>query len=127
MPKDFPRTRRVGEQIQRELAMLIRDQVRDPRIGMISVSGVEVCRDLSRATVFVSTFGDEAEIEASVTVLNGAAGFLRGELGRSLSLRTVPALKFVADHTLQRGAELNALINQAIGSASTTDQDDEDR
>ena len=59
MPRDFPRTRRVGEQLQRELATLIRDEVRDPRIGMVSVSAVEVSRDLSHAKVYVSTLGEQ--------------------------------------------------------------------
>lgn len=127
MPKDFPRTRRVGEQIQRELATLIRDEVRDPRLGIISVSGVDVSRDLAHAKVFISTFGDHAEIEAAVQVLNGAAGFLRRLLGKSMSLRSVPAIHFHADHTLQHGAELSALIDTAISGINNNSDNEPDK
>jgi len=98
MPRDFPRTRRVGEQLQRELAMLIRDEINDPRIGMVSVSAVEVSRDLSHAKVFFSTLGNEDEAAASLQVLMGAAGFLRHRLGASLAMRHVPQLHFKQDH-----------------------------
>ncbi len=128
MPRDFPRTRRVGEQLQRELATLIRDEVRDPRIGMVSVSAVEVSRDLSHARVFVSTLGEQEEITELLKVLEGAAGYLRHLLGRTLNMRHVPQLHFKQDHSLQEGARLSALIDSAVkADAKHDDENDPDQ
>ena len=69
MPREFPRTRRVGEQIQRELASLLHEEIKDPRLGMVSISGVTVSRDLAHAKVYVSVLGDEAAVTASLRVL----------------------------------------------------------
>ena len=113
MPRDFPRTRRVGEQIQRELAEIVRDEMRDPRLGPVTVSEVVVSRDLSVADVMVTVLGgDEAESRAAVDVLNHAAGFLRGHLGRRLRLRTVPVLRFRYDDSFDRGDRLSRLIDE---------------
>lgn len=116
MPRDFPRTRRVGEQIQRELAALIRDEVKDPRVGMVTVSAVEVTRDLAHAKVFISVLGDAGTRDASLAALNKAAGFLRHELGQRMLTRTVPQLRFVYDESIERGSRLSALIDQAVAS-----------
>jgi len=126
MPKDFPRTRRVGEQLQRELAALIRDEIDDPRIGMVSISGVEVSRDLSHAKIFFSTMattGEEQDPDVSLHVLQGAAGFLRRLLGKHLAMRRVPQLHFRHDHTLEQGARLSALIDSAMRADGHTDDD----
>ncbi|VAW76554.1 Ribosome-binding factor A [hydrothermal vent metagenome] len=123
MPRDFPRTRRVGEQLQRELATLIRDEVRDPRVGMVSVSAVEVSRDLSHAKVFVSTLGEKEETTELLKVLEGAAGYLRHLLGQSLNMRHVPQLQFKHDHSLQEGARLSALIDSAVEADAKHDDD----
>lgn len=112
----------MGEQLQRELATLIRDEIADPRLGMVSISGVEVSRDLSHAKVFFSTMGDQQEADASLEVLQGAAGFLRHLLGRSLAMRHVPQLHFKQDHSLEQGARLSALIDAAVRA----DQADDD-
>jgi len=114
MPKDFPRTRRVGEQLQRELAVLIRDEISDPRLGMVSVSAVEVSRDLSHAKVFISTLGKAEDAEASLHVLQGAAGYLRRLLGQRMTLRSVPQLHFKRDYAIEQGARLSALIDSAV-------------
>ena len=114
MPREFSRTRRVGEQIQRELAVLVRDEIKDPRIGMISFYGAEVSLDLSYATVYVSVLGDDKAVTESLAVLNRAAGFLRHRLGQSMRIRTVPQLKFEFDSSLQEGARMDALINAAV-------------
>ena len=125
MPRDFPRTRRVGEQLQRELAALIRDEINDPRIGMVSVSAVEVSRDLSHAKVFFSTLGSKDEAAASLQVLTGAAGFLRHQLGSRLAMRHVPQLHFKQDHSLEDGARLSALIDSAVRADQHDDDDSE--
>ncbi|NOX09484.1 MAG: 30S ribosome-binding factor RbfA [Gammaproteobacteria bacterium] len=114
MPRDFSRTRRVGEQIQRDLSSLIREQIKDPRLGMVSISGVEVVRDLSHAKVYISILGDEASAKESMAVLERAAGFLRHRLGQMLLTRTVPQLHFVHDVSIEQGERLDALISQAI-------------
>ncbi|MEX0430800.1 30S ribosome-binding factor RbfA [Spiribacter insolitus] len=113
MPKDFSRARRVGDQIQQELAELIRDEVRDPRVGSVTVSEVRASRDFAHAEVYVTGLGmDEAASREMVKALNGAAGFLRRQLARRLSLRTVPALRFHYDPVFDRGARLNRLIDE---------------
>ena len=95
MPRDFSRTRRVAEQIQRELAVLIRDEIQDPRLGMVSISGVEVSRDMGHAKVYISVLGEEDAAQASLEVLKRAAGFLRRELGRQMVIRSVPQCAYV--------------------------------
>ena len=124
MPREFPRSRRVGEQIQRELAELIRDEVKDPRVGMVTVSAVEVTKDLAHAKVYITVLnGEPAE---SVEGLTRAAGFLRRELGRRMTMRSVPLLHFQYDDSVSRGNELSALIDQAIASDRHDDDGDGD-
>jgi len=116
MPRDFPRTRRIGEQMQRELAALIRDSVKDPRVGMVTVSAVEVTRDLAHAKVFVTVLGDEKARRDTMTALTSAAGFLRHGLGQRMLTRTVPQLRFVYDESIEHGTRLSALIDAAVAS-----------
>jgi ribosome-binding factor A len=104
------RSFRIADQIQRDVAELIRE-LKDPRIGMVTVNHVEVTPDYAHAKVFFSLLvGDAAECE---TALNEAAGFLRNGLFKRLAIHTVPTLHFVFDRTTERAAELTALINQA--------------
>ena len=124
MPKEFPRTRRVGEQIQRELAELIRTELKDPRLGMISISQVTVSRDMSHAKVFVSVLGNEQQTEASMAVLRHAAGFLRHKLGKIMHMRVIPELHFFLDRSLEEGARIGALINAAIASDRGNKEDE---
>jgi ribosome-binding factor A len=124
MPREFPRTRRVGEQVQRELAGLVHGEIKDPRLGMVSISGVEVSSDLAHAKVFISVLGDDAAVTASVRVLNNAAGFLRRRLGARMRLRVVPRLKFFHDRSLAEGARMDALINAAISGKDDTAEDE---
>ncbi len=123
MPRDFPRTRRVGEQLQREIAKLIRDEIGDPRLGMVSISAVEVSRDLSHAKVFFSTLGAQEDADASLQVLQGAAGFLRHTLGQNIKMRNIPQLHFRQDQSIVEGARLSALIDAAVSGANQ-DQDE---
>ncbi|MGM0680549.1 MAG: 30S ribosome-binding factor RbfA [Pseudomonadota bacterium] len=122
MAKDFSRTRRIGEQMQRELATLIQQEIQDPRLGMVTVSAVEVSRDLAHAKVFITVLDDQQQdIAASLEVLNRASGFLRHELGRRMTLRTVPMLRFVYDESMARGNELSRLIDEAVKSDKQRD------
>jgi ribosome-binding factor A len=126
MPKEFSRTRRVGDQIQRELAQLIREEIKDPRVGMVTINAVDVSRDLGHAKVYVTTL-DEQNAESSVEALNHAASFLRGELGRRMFIRTVPQLHFQYDESIERGARMSSLIEDAIASdrEKAKDRDDD--
>lgn len=114
MPKDFERTRRVAEQLQRELATMIQMEVRDPRVGLVTVSGVEVSRDLAHARVFITSLNDAAAHADVIEALQHAAGFLQHELGKRLKLRTIPRLHFSYDESIERGNHLSSLIDAAI-------------
>ncbi len=118
MPKEFSRTQRVGEQIQRELAAILQLDMKDPRLGMVTVSAVEVSRDMSFATIHVTFLGldSEQEIKDAVSLLTDAAGFLRTELSRRMRLRFTPQLRFRYDESLVRGRHLSSLIEQARAS-----------
>ena len=119
MAQEYSRTQRVADQIQRELAALIQREVKDPRVGMATVSAVEVSRDLSHAKVFVTVLNggeDQQEITESVKALNNASGFLRSQLGQRMKLRIVTTLRFHFDDSLSRGNYLSNLIDQARAS-----------
>ncbi len=117
MAREFTRSRRVGEQMQRELALLIQQELKDPRLGMITVSGVEVTRDFAHAKVFVTVLSDEPEqVAQSLEGLRHAAGFLRRELGRRMLARTIPELHFVHDTSVEQGSRLSALIDRAVAA-----------
>ena len=124
--KTIPRARRVGEQIRRELAELIRDELRDPRLALISMTSVEVSRDLAYARIFVSLMGDPAERSERVAELNRAAPLLRRELGRRMRLRVIPKLEFRYDEIVEQGARLSALIDAAVASDASRHHDDAD-
>ncbi len=118
MAKDYSRTQRVGDYLQRELASLIQKELRDPRIGMVSITGVDVSRDLGHARVYVTVLGKNSSEEAgeSVAALNKAAGFLRSQVSRDSNLRSVPQLRFYFDTSVGRGRDLDALIRKATAA-----------
>lgn len=114
MPREYSRTRRVEEQILRLLAELVRREVKDPRVGLVTLTAVEVSRDMSHAKVFFLPF-DQAREPAEVgRALASAAGFLRAHLRKQLSMRHVPELRFLPDETIDRAVKLSALINTAV-------------
>ncbi|CAI8362432.1 MAG: 30S ribosome-binding factor RbfA [Oceanospirillales bacterium TMED33] len=119
MPAEFNRAQRLGERIKRDLALLIQRELKDPRIGMVTVNFVQLSKDLSYADVNVTVLvpGDvDEEIVESLAILNEASVFLRTELGRGLRVRKVPHLRFHYDDSLKRGARINELIHQALKS-----------
>ena len=112
--KGFSRRDRISEQIRRELAELIRTELKDPRVGMISITGVEVSPDYAHAKVYFSLLvGDP---DATQEALNQGAGFLRNALFKRLHIHTVPTLHFIYDRTQERAADMNALIAKAVAS-----------
>lgn len=119
MGKEFSRTRRVADQIQRHMAELIQQELGDPRIGMVTVTAVEVTHEFERARIYFTVLGkglgDQEQIEETTSALNHAAGFLRRELAKRLKLRTTPELIFVYDTSMERGNRLSDLIDSAVG------------
>ena len=113
MPKEFQRSTRVAEQLQRELAGTIGKVIDSPRAGLVTVTAVEVSKDLSHARVYVSSLGGSMPHEELVAALQHASGFLRHELGKAVKLRIMPELRFHYDQTEERAARLEALIAKA--------------
>jgi ribosome-binding factor A len=118
MAKEYARTQRVADYLQRELAELIQHEVRDPRVGMVSITGVDVSRDLGHAKVYYTAMGSESSEDASKSTeaLNKAAGFLRSQLSRSSTMRSVPQLRFYFDSSVGRGRALEDLIKRAANA-----------
>lgn len=117
MPRDHSRTLRIAEQIQRELAELLRLELKDPRVGMVTLTDVEVTADYAHAKIFFTTLGTSEQIAAATAGLSHAAGFLRHELGQRIKLRGIPQLHFVYDESVERGVRLSRLIDEAVGTA----------
>ncbi len=113
MPKDFPRALRVAEQIRRELVVLLRDEVNDPRVKDFSISEVVVSKDLSTAKVYFTLYAQNEEVEQLQAGLNSCCAFLRKELGKLMRLRVIPTLSFHYDDTLERSARLNDILSKA--------------
>lgn len=110
MVRRSSRSGRLSDLLHREVAKLIRDECTDPRVGMVTISGVEVTDDLSFARVYVTVMEDE-KVADTVIALNHAAGFFRTQLSKHLTLRIVPKLKFIYDESLITGSRVDALLN----------------
>jgi ribosome-binding factor A len=108
------RLRRVADQIQRELSGLLRSELKDPRVGLITLTGVEVSPDLAHAKVFFTTLGDAQSLERTEEGLKRATGFLRAQLGSRLKLRITPELHFRYDASVEQGVRLSQLIDAAV-------------
>lgn len=132
MAKDYTRTQRIGDFLQQELARLLHSTLSDPRLKMVSVTGVDVSRDLAHAKVYFTQMGvDDAESAVTTTaVLDRASGFLRSEIARTATLRTVPKLRFCFDESVGRGRHMEALIRTVraadtpLSDEQTTPEDD---
>lgn len=131
MAREFSRTQRIAEQVQRDLAQLIQFEVKDPRMGMVTISHVKVAKDLGYADVYVTVMplGDQDEAEsiaASLHVLRQASGFLRRELARQIKLRVMPQLRFHFDESVERGRQLHSLIEKAARELREKERTDEE-
>lgn len=104
------RTQKVADQIQRELSEIVRRELRDPRVGLVKLTAVDVSPDYSHAIVFYTCL-DASHVEAAGRGLHHAAGFLRSQLARRIRLHLVPELRFVYDESIERGARLSRLID----------------
>ncbi|MFO0454012.1 MAG: 30S ribosome-binding factor RbfA [Pseudomonadota bacterium] len=114
MPREFSRSRRVEEQILRLLAELVRREVKDPRVGLVTLTAVEVSKDLSHAKVYFLPFDSKREVAEVGDALASAAGFLRSLLRKRLTMRQVPELHFLPDESIDRAARLSARILAAV-------------
>ena len=109
--------------MQRELSELIRLEIKDPRVGMLTITEVEVTRDMDHAKVFFTTLGGKPEHDACLEGLQRASGFLRTQLSQRMQLRQVPKLSFVYDHSVERGVQLSQLIESAVAEDRTRNPD----
>lgn len=132
MAREFKRTDRIADQIQRDLAELIRSSIKDPRVGMVTVNDVVVAKDLGFADVYVTLLtinennAQSDEVQQTVKVLNGASGFLRSELGRMIKLRMIPQLRFHFDASVGEGRRLDGLINKARAKDASLSPESQD-
>lgn len=114
MKRQYSRTDRVADLMQRELAKLIQTEMEDPRLTLVTITTVKVARDLAHAKVYITQHKDEAEIKETLKVLNKASHRLRYLLAQNIKLRVIPELHFVYDESIRYGAHLSELIDQAI-------------
>ncbi|MDH2998579.1 ribosome-binding factor A [Pasteurellaceae bacterium LFhippo2] len=116
MSREFKRSDRVAQELQKEIAIILQREVKDPRIGMVTVSDVELSRDLAYAKVFVTFLfdSDESAVERGLEGLNKASGYIRTLVGKAMRLRIVPELKFLYDQSLVEGMRMSNLVTNVI-------------
>lgn len=124
-PREFNRSERVAAQLRRELAQLIQQEVKDPDVGLISVSDVEVTRDLAHAKVFVTVFESERAAE-TLKALQRAAGYLRRRLSQEMRIRSVPELHFHHDASVETGQRMDRLIEKARAADRGSEEPDDE-
>jgi ribosome-binding factor A len=114
--------------MQRELAILVQRDIRDPRVGMITVTAVDVSRDLAHAKVYITLMDKDSDedIAQNLSILKGVAGFLRMQLGKVMKLRSVPQLHFHYDESVRRGVHLSSLIERAVAEDRGHKSEDEE-
>lgn len=117
------RPNRLAETLKEEISQLIRVELKDPRIGFVTVTSVDVANDLAHAKVYVSVMGNEDAGKASLDALNRAAGFVRCEIGKRVRLRHVPAIVFINDPSIQHGAHIAKLLRD-VGISDDTVKDE---
>lgn len=120
MPR-FRRTDRINEQLRQEISLLVRDGVRDPRVGMVTVTAVETSPELDHAKVYVTVLGDDAEKEAALQGLRSAAPFVRSQLSKQLTMRRVPELHFQLDRVLQEATRIESLLREVLPAEGPRD------
>jgi ribosome-binding factor A len=125
MPREFNRSDRVAGQLRRDLARLIQMEIKDPDVGFVSLSDVEVTRDLAHAKVYITVFEPEKAV-TSLRALKRAAAFLRRRLGQELRMRQVPELHFLHDDSVERGSHIDSLIERALDSDRGAGDEDRD-
>ena len=128
MSRVSTRVDKVADLLKKEIALLIQSEVRDPRVGMASVTGVKVSKDLAHASVYVTLLGksNAEEAQEGIEALNKASGFLRSMLAKEVSMRIMPKLKFIYDDTLAKGQHMTSLIDEALARDERDHQQDDE-
>jgi ribosome-binding factor A len=106
------RRKRVAMLLRQEISRILERRLRDPRLGLVTITEVEISADLKHARVFVSSHGDEEDSAKKVEILSHAAAFIRGELGRSVEMRYIPELRFIADASVERADRVNKILSE---------------
>jgi ribosome-binding factor A len=119
MPR-YKRTDRINEQFKQEISLIIRDEVRDPRVGLATITAVQTSPELDHAKVYITTLGDETERDEIVTGLRSAAPFIRKQLAGRLSMRRIPELHFEADRVLAEATRIEQLLREALPYGADT-------
>lgn len=133
MAREFSRTRRVGQELQKEIAVILQREIKDERLGMVTVSGVEVSRDLNYAKVFVTfLYNDDDRVEQGMEALKDASGYIRSLVAKAMRLRVTPELRFVYDQSLVEGMRISTLVSSTVEedkrrSAGRNDEDDKEQ
>jgi len=125
MPK-FRRTDRINEQFKQEISLIIRDEVRDPRVGLATITAVQASPELDHAKVYITSLGDEEEREEILVGLRSAAAFIRKQLAGRLSMRRIPELHFEADRVLAEASRIEQLLREALPYGSSPSPSEED-
>lgn len=125
MPKEFSRTERVNEQIQRELAGIIQTELKDPRIKLITLTSVDISPDFAQAKIFFTSLEQTGGPKETIKALSQAAGFLRRELARRMTIRVIPQLHFFYDKSVERGVHLSQLIDEAMAADKKYHKDED--
>lgn len=127
--RGFSRTERIADQIQRDLAMLLQREIKDPRVGLPTISGVKVSKDLAYADVYITfmAINEPDKVKQALAVLENASGMLRSLLSKSIKLRVMPRLRFHYDETIVEGPRISALINAAVAEDKSRHRDDTQR
>ncbi|XKM14221.1 30S ribosome-binding factor RbfA [Orbaceae bacterium ac157xtp] len=116
MAKAFSRTQRVSHELQKEIAIILQREIKDPRLGMVTVSSVDLSRDLSYAKVYVTFLNDEDNevVEQGLKALHDATGYIRSLIGKAMRLRIIPELKFVYDESLVEGMRMSTIVSEVV-------------
>ncbi|WP_150539679.1 30S ribosome-binding factor RbfA [Actinobacillus vicugnae] len=127
MSREFKRSDRVAQELQKEIAVILQREVKDPRIGMVTVSDVEVSRDLAYAKVFVTFLfdNDQSAIEQGMKGLEKASPYIRSLVGKAMRLRIVPELRFIYDQSLVEGMRMSNLVSNVIKNDEAKHKEDE--
>ena len=120
----YQRTDRINEQLRQEISILVRDAVRDPRVGLVTITAVETSPELDHAKVYVSVMGDDAEKEAAIQGLRSASPFIRTQLSKQLHMRRVPELHFQYDRVLAEASRIESLLREVLPPEAKTDPED---
>ena len=120
----FQRTDRINEQLRQEVSILVRDAVRDPRVGLVTITAVETSPELDHAKVYVSVMGDDAEKEAALQGLRSASPFIRTQLSKQLHMRRVPELHFQYDRVLAEASRIESLLREVLPPEARTDPEE---